>query len=383
MSRYQDDTAPSSRTPDEPLQANPLSRATYALGSILSVGLVIGLGVWGYKLLVRDVSGVPVIRAAEGPMRIQPEDPGGRQTLNQGLSVNDVAAVGTAGAAPDQLILAPAPLDLSDEDAAGTVAPPAERTAESSSPDTPEPAQDLQPEDVPAPEGDPDMVALAEAISEGITPLEDLPETPADAAGQAAVTDEDAELPMEDETAIASSLRPKARPADLSNIREVAAVGPTAQDVRDVDPETIPVGTRLAQLGAFSSGDKGSVKDRLEEMYELFPILKSRSNQTAETMSGGEQQMCAIARGLMSRPKLIMLDELSLGLQPSLVERVFEAVTEIRRRGVTILLVEQMVQEALEIADRGYVLQTGRVVQEGTAQELLDSDEVRKAYMGI
>ena len=78
-----------------------------------------------------------------------------------------------------------------------------------------------------------------------------------------------------------------------------------------------------------------------------------------------------------------MLDELSLGLQPSLVERVFEAVTEIRRRGVTILLVEQMVQEALEIADRGYVLQTGRVVQEGTAQELLDSDEVRKAYMGI
>ncbi|MCQ4763137.1 ABC transporter ATP-binding protein [Cloacibacillus evryensis] len=154
----------------------------------------------------------------------------------------------------------------------------------------------------------------------------------------------------------------------------------------------VPEGRRLfskltvrenLELGAFSSGDKGSVKDRLEEMYELFPILKSRSNQTAETMSGGEQQMCAIARGLMSRPKLIMLDELSLGLQPSLVERVFEAVTEIRRRGVTILLVEQMVQEALEIADRGYVLQTGRVVQEGTAQELLDSDEVRKAYMGI
>ena len=85
----------------------------------------------------------------------------------------------------------------------------------------------------------------------------------------------------------------------------------------------------------------------------------------------------------MSRPKLILLDELSLGLQPSLVERVLETVTEIRKRGVTVLLVEQMVQEALEIADRGYVLQTGRVVHEGTAQELLNSDEVRKAYMGM
>ncbi len=137
------------------------------------------------------------------------------------------------------------------------------------------------------------------------------------------------------------------------------------------------------ELGAFSVTDKSVVAERIEEMYELFPILKDRSEQTAETMSGGEQQMCAIARGLMSRPKLILLDELSLGLQPSLVERVLETVTEIRKRGVTVLLVEQMVQEALEIADRGYVLQTGRVVHEGTAQELLNSDEVRKAYMGM
>ncbi len=137
------------------------------------------------------------------------------------------------------------------------------------------------------------------------------------------------------------------------------------------------------ELGSFASGDKKANAERLEEMFELFPILKSRCDQTAETMSGGEQQMCAIARGLMSRPKLLMLDELSLGLQPSLVEKVFETVVEIKKRGVTILLVEQMVQEALEIADRGYVLQTGRVVHEGSAQELLNSDEVRKAYMGM
>lgn len=154
----------------------------------------------------------------------------------------------------------------------------------------------------------------------------------------------------------------------------------------------VPEGRRLfakltvrenLELGAFTSADRTGVAERLEEMFELFPILKSRAAQTAETMSGGEQQMCAIARGLMSRPKLIMLDELSLGLQPSLVEKVFETVREIRKRGVTILLVEQMVQEALEISDRGYVLQTGRIVHQGTAKELLNSDEVRRAYMGM
>jgi branched-chain amino acid transport system ATP-binding protein len=154
----------------------------------------------------------------------------------------------------------------------------------------------------------------------------------------------------------------------------------------------VPEGRRLfaklsvrenLELGAFSQTDPAEVARRLEEVYELFPILKDRSAQTAETMSGGEQQMCAIARGLMGRPDLLMLDELSLGLMPSLVEKVLEAVVEIRRRGVTVLLVEQMVQEALEIADRGYVIQTGRIVQSGSARELLDSDEVRRAYMGL
>ena len=154
----------------------------------------------------------------------------------------------------------------------------------------------------------------------------------------------------------------------------------------------VPEGRRLfanlsvkenLELGAYMEKDRAVVEQRLEEVFALFPILKEREGQLAQTMSGGEQQMCAIARGLMSAPKLLMLDELSLGLMPSLVEKVLESVVEINKRGVTILLVEQMVQEALEIASRGYVVQVGRVVQQGSSQELLDSDDVRRAYMGM
>jgi len=154
----------------------------------------------------------------------------------------------------------------------------------------------------------------------------------------------------------------------------------------------VPEGRRLfanlsvrenLELGAFVEKDRKKIEERLEEVFTLFPILKERARQLAQTMSGGEQQMCAIARGLMSAPKLLMLDELSLGLMPSLVEKVLESVKAINKKGVTILLVEQMVQEALEISDRGYVVQVGRIVREGTARELLDSDEVRRAYMGM
>ena len=154
----------------------------------------------------------------------------------------------------------------------------------------------------------------------------------------------------------------------------------------------VPEGRRLfskltvrqnLELGAFTEKNRGVIEERLQETYELFPILKERSSQTAETLSGGEQQMCAIARGLMSKPRLLMLDELSLGLMPTLVEKVLAAVVQINQRGTTVLLVEQMVQEALEIATRGYVIQTGRVVQQGTAHELLESDEVKKAYLGM
>jgi len=154
----------------------------------------------------------------------------------------------------------------------------------------------------------------------------------------------------------------------------------------------VPEGRRLfaklsveenLSLGAYTEKSEAEIKRRLDEMLELFPILRDRARQTAETLSGGEQQMLAIARGLMSRPKLLMLDEMSLGLMPTLVEKMMETIVAINRRGMTVLLVEQMVQEALEIAHRGYVLQTGRVVLTGSAKELLDSEEIRKAYLGM
>lgn len=121
----------------------------------------------------------------------------------------------------------------------------------------------------------------------------------------------------------------------------------------------------------------------LEKVFALFPRLKERLTQRAETLSGGEQQMLAISRALMTRPRLLMLDEPSQGIMPKLVDEIFEAVKAVRDSGVTILLVEQRLVESLEIADRAYVLQTGRVTLQGTAKEIADNPEVRKAYLGI
>ncbi|MDU4962529.1 MAG: ABC transporter ATP-binding protein [Sporomusaceae bacterium] len=137
------------------------------------------------------------------------------------------------------------------------------------------------------------------------------------------------------------------------------------------------------ELGGFTVGDPAKRQAIRQEVFEMFPIIKQRLRQTAGTLSGGEQQMLAIARGLMSDPSLILLDEPSLGLAPKLVSQIFELIREIKRHGKTILLVEQNVQEALELADRAYVLQTGRVVNEGTGAELLGSDLVRQAYLGM
>jgi len=136
-------------------------------------------------------------------------------------------------------------------------------------------------------------------------------------------------------------------------------------------------------LGAYTLNDKERIQKNLQFVYDFFPRLKERRDQATLTLSGGEAQMVAIGRGLMSNPSLFMLDEPSLGLAPRLVDEVLDTVRKLKGEGMTILLVEQNVREALEIADRGYVLQTGRIVLEGSGEELLESDIVRKAFLGI
>ena len=135
------------------------------------------------------------------------------------------------------------------------------------------------------------------------------------------------------------------------------------------------------EMGAFQRSD-GDIEQDIERVYELFPRLQERRMQKAGTLSGGEQQMCAIGRALMARPKLLMLDEPSLGLAPILVERIFEIVREINQQGTSILLVEQNALIALAVATRGYVLETGRVALEDTAAALRKNEQVRKAYLG-
>jgi branched-chain amino acid transport system ATP-binding protein len=136
-------------------------------------------------------------------------------------------------------------------------------------------------------------------------------------------------------------------------------------------------------LGAYVLADQSRIQKNLEFVYNLFAPLRKRRGQAASTLSGGEQQMVAIGRGLMSNPKILMLDEPSLGLAPILVDEVLDTVRRLKETGMTILLVEQNVREALDLADRGYVLQTGRIVGEGTGAELLASDNFRSAFLGI
>ena len=135
------------------------------------------------------------------------------------------------------------------------------------------------------------------------------------------------------------------------------------------------------EMGAYTQPQAGVPKD-LEMVFELFPRLKERRNQVAGTLSGGEQQMLAMGRALMSHPKLLMLDEPSMGLAPLLVEQIFEIIKNLNKQGSTILLVEQNAQMALSVAHRGYVLETGKIVTTGTGEELIRSPEIKKAYLG-
>ena len=153
----------------------------------------------------------------------------------------------------------------------------------------------------------------------------------------------------------------------------------------------VPEGRRVFQelsvyqnllMGSYIRKDKKAAKEDIERIYERFPRLKERKKQIAGTLSGGEQQMLAMGRALMSRPKLLMLDEPSMGLSPLLVDEVFTIIKELNREGTTVLLVEQNAGKSLAISDRAYVLENGKIVLSGTGEELLQSEEVKKAYLG-
>ena len=152
-------------------------------------------------------------------------------------------------------------------------------------------------------------------------------------------------------------------------------------------PEGRGVFTRMTitenlQMGAFIRNDKAGIEEDIDRMFELFPRLKERRNQLAGTMSGGEQQMLAMARGLMSQPKVLLLDEPSMGLSPIMVDKIFEVVGDVHKQGVTMLLVEQNASRALSIADCGYVMESGLVTMTGEARQMLSDPKVRAAYLG-
>ncbi|UCD79673.1 MAG: ABC transporter ATP-binding protein [Desulfobacterales bacterium] len=172
------------------------------------------------------------------------------------------------------------------------------------------------------------------------------------------------------------------------------------QDLKTVPPHSIvelgvahvPENRRLfprmsvednLKIGAFTPSARNQYQERLAFVYELFPILAERCAQFAGTLSGGEQQMCAIARALMSNPKLLLMDEPSAGLAPVIVQRIFELVEQIREKGFTVLIVEQNIQQVLKVVDRAYLLEVGSIKASGTSAELLDSEEIRKAYIGV
>lgn len=140
---------------------------------------------------------------------------------------------------------------------------------------------------------------------------------------------------------------------------------------------------RNLELGAYTRDDKQEIAASIDHIYSLFPILKERRSQLAGTMSGGEQQMLAIGRGMMSKPTLLLLDEPSWGIAPKFVTKVLDTIRMVNEQGVSVLLVEQSLHKALAIADYGYVIQTGRIVMEGAGQELLNNEDIKKAYLGL
>jgi len=176
-------------------------------------------------------------------------------------------------------------------------------------------------------------------------------------------------------------IRFKGRPIHHLRPEQVAAQGISqTPEGRQIFPRMSTL--ENLEMGAYLRSDKAEIASDMEWVFGLFPVLKDRVSQLGGTLSGGEQQMLAIGRGLMSRPELLLLDEPSLGLAPKLVERIFETILEINKKGVTIFLVEQNANMALSISDTGYVMETGRIVLTDKASALLQNEKVKKAYLG-
>ncbi len=174
-------------------------------------------------------------------------------------------------------------------------------------------------------------------------------------------------------------------------LRDTVISGKATQEIVQMGLVLVPEGRRIfsnltveenLMLGAYARSDREGVLKDLDHVYDLFPRLKERRTQKGGTLSGGEQQMLSVGRGLMSRPKLLMMDEPSLGLAPLIVKMIFEIIKQINTEGTTVLLVEQNAKAALEVADYGYVLETGRITLQGKGRDLLMDDRVRKAYLG-
>jgi branched-chain amino acid transport system ATP-binding protein len=168
--------------------------------------------------------------------------------------------------------------------------------------------------------------------------------------------------------------------------------GVKAEKIVEMGIAHVPEGRKLfktltvkenLEMGAYTKRARAKVPETLEKVYGLFPILKDRTNQSAGSLSGGEQQMCAIARGLMAQPRLLMIDEMSLGLSPVLAKQMFEMVKQIADIGVTILLVEQQVHQTLKVADDVYIMEKGHIILSGSAAEMAGNEHVKKAYLGM
>lgn len=285
-----------------PAQANPLTTITNVAGAVVSLVLVIGIGIWGYKLLVRDVSGIPVVRAVSGEMRVRPAEPGGQAARHQGLSVNEVAALGTAAQPADRLILAPKPIDLAEEDQvmpASMVAPAPQRQIPAAAPEVPK----VDADEVAAALESGNVDDLVAQLTAGVAPLADLDATPQEVVASitetvvAEVTAAEQQLAaLAKAPGVRASKRPKKRPATRAVITPAAvsateiAAAPAAPAAsaatNEVDAASLPAGTRLAQLGAFDSPEVA--REQWDQLQSRFgPYLAGKTRIVQRAKSGG------------------------------------------------------------------------------------------------